>query len=109
MRLLIKRLICFSPLGKTSPVETRRQKNLDIWLYMKVFRTFFDVANVVETLWRHRDVNDVVTTSWKRRDAKRRPGNFHMQPTAKVVATSGFVVTSNDVFMTYFAEWEIFI
>ena len=75
---------------------------------MKVFRTSFDVTNVVETLWRHCDVNGVVTTSWKRHDVKRRLGNFHIQPITKVVLTSGFVVTSNDVLMTYFAEWVVF-
>ena len=95
------------PLDKTSPVETRRRMNMDIWLYMKVFRTSFDVANVVKTLWRHRYVNDVVGTSWKRRDVKRRPGNFHIQPITNVVSTLGFVVTSNDVLITYFAEWAI--
>ena len=95
-----------NPLGKTSPVETRPRKNMNIWLYMKVFRTSFDVTNDVETLWWYRDVNDVVTTSWKRRDVIRHPGNFHIQPITNVVSTSGFVVTSNDVLMTYFAEWE---
>ena len=59
------------PLGKTSPVETRRRKNLDIWLYMKVFRTYFDVANVAETLWRHRGVkrrcHNVVQTSRRKK------------------------------------------
>ena len=38
-------------------------------------------------------------------DVKRRPENFHIQPITKVVSTSGFVLASNDVLMTYFAEW----
>ena len=89
--------IRFNPLGKIRHKnvirrhdETRRRNDFGNWLYMKVSRTSFYVA----TFSRRYDNVVYVAMSSQRfydvRDVKRRPANFHIQPTIQVLSTSGF-------------------